>query len=295
MVGRTAISRQVVGIDDLLSDPAYELKEDAKIGGARSMIGVPLMRDGEPSGVIILARHRIEPFGEREIKLVTTFADKAVIAIAARERENQLARQARSAEQALDLLVSVSKVANTAVDLRHLSMDCLVQAGKSVRCQFGQLWYPDPSTGVIKCSIGSYFGGPQFADFHLSNVKLELQKGDKSIPGQVWQNRAPLWIEDLARQHDMEGIETARAAGFRSALAVPIMIDDDVFVIFELYSNNTWPLDQTVMTAVVKLGGITWRCLATEALGIGASSRPFRTSARLAVLGNGSDDGVHQS
>ena len=62
MVGRTAMSRHVEKIDDLLSDPSYTLKEDAKIGGARSMIGVPLMREGEPIGVIILSRHRVEPF-----------------------------------------------------------------------------------------------------------------------------------------------------------------------------------------------------------------------------------------
>src|SRR5260370_42148139 len=115
MVGRTAMTKQVARIDDLLSDPSYTLKEDAKIGGARSMIGVPLMREGEPIGVIILARHRVEPFVEREIKLVTTFADQAVIAIGARERESQVARQARSAEQALELLASVSRVASTAV------------------------------------------------------------------------------------------------------------------------------------------------------------------------------------
>jgi signal transduction histidine kinase len=254
MVGRTAISRKVVPIDDLLSDPAYELKEDAKISGARSMIGVPLMRDGEPIGVIILARHRVEPFGEREIKLVTTFADKAVIAIGARERESQLARQARSAEQALDLLVSVSTVAGTAVDLRHLAMDCLVQACKSARCEFGQLWYPEPSADVIKCFAGSYFGGPRFADLHLSNVKLEFQKGDNSIPGRVWQTQTPLWIDDLGRAQGMTGIEAARAAGFRFVLAAPIIMDNSVFVIFELYSTNTRPVDQTVMTAVVKLG-----------------------------------------
>jgi GAF domain-containing protein len=99
MVGRAATSRHVEKIDDLLSDPSYTLKEDAKIGGARSMIGVPLMREGEPIGVIILARHRVEPFTEREIKVVTAFADQAVIAIGARERENQMARQARSAER----------------------------------------------------------------------------------------------------------------------------------------------------------------------------------------------------
>jgi signal transduction histidine kinase len=81
-----------------------------------------------------------------------------------------------------------------------------------------------------------------------------LQKGDKSIPAWVWQNRAPLWIEDLARHEDFLGIEAARAAGFKSALSVPIMIDEDVFVIFEMYSTNVSPMNQTVMTAVAKLG-----------------------------------------
>jgi signal transduction histidine kinase len=254
MVGRTAMTKQVARIDDLLSDPSYTLKEDAKIGGARSMIGVPLMREGEPIGVIILARHRVKPFVEREIKLVTAFADQAVIAIGARERESQVARQARSAEQALELLASVSRVASTAVDLRALALDCLIQSVKSAGYQFGQLWYPELGAKVIKCFANSYFGDPQFADFHLSSLKLGLQKGDKSIPAWVWQNRAPLWIEDLARHEDFLGIEAARAAGFKSALSVPIMIDEDVFVIFEMYSTNVSPMNQTVMTAVAKLG-----------------------------------------
>ena len=80
-VGRAAMSRQVVRIDDAWTDPLYEKKKDAKVGGVRSMIGVPLMRNGEPIGVIALARGRVEPFNDREIELVTTFADQAVIAI----------------------------------------------------------------------------------------------------------------------------------------------------------------------------------------------------------------------
>ena len=81
VVGRAAITRQVIRIDDLLSDPLYKQKEESKVEGNRSMIGVPLMRDGEPVVVIGLGRRRIDPFGDREIELATTFAAQAMIAI----------------------------------------------------------------------------------------------------------------------------------------------------------------------------------------------------------------------
>jgi two-component system, NtrC family, sensor kinase len=81
VVGRAAMTGQVGRIDDAWTDPLYEKKQEAKIGRGRSMIGVPLMREGEPIGVIGLARSRVDPFAEREIDLVTTFADQAVIAI----------------------------------------------------------------------------------------------------------------------------------------------------------------------------------------------------------------------
>lgn len=86
VVGRAAITRQVIRIDDLLSDPLYEQKEELKVEGNRSMIGVPLMRDGEPVVVIGLGRRRIDPFGDREIELATTFAAQAMIAIANRPK-----------------------------------------------------------------------------------------------------------------------------------------------------------------------------------------------------------------
>ena len=105
LVGRAAMNRQVVQIEDAWSDPLYEEKENAKLGGVRSMIGVPLMREGEPIGVLGLARTQVEPFVEREVELVRTFADQAVIAIEnarllneLRERTEQL--QAQSQELA---------------------------------------------------------------------------------------------------------------------------------------------------------------------------------------------------
>ena len=102
LVGRAAMNRQVVQIEDAWSDPLYEQKENAKLGGVRSMIGVPLMREGEPIGVLGLARTQVEPFVEREVELVRTFADQAVIAIEnvrllneLRERTDQLQAQSK--------------------------------------------------------------------------------------------------------------------------------------------------------------------------------------------------------
>jgi GAF domain-containing protein len=81
LVGRAALEGRTVQIFDAWTDPLYEAKADARVGGVHTMLGVPLLRDGEPIGVIGLARRRIETYTEKEIGLVTTFADQAVIAI----------------------------------------------------------------------------------------------------------------------------------------------------------------------------------------------------------------------
>ena len=118
-VGRAAISRQVARIDDAWTDPLYEKKQEAKVGGIRSIIGVPLMREGEPIGVIALARGRIDPFSDREIELVTTFADQAVIAIenvrlfeSVEARTRELAKSLEDLRTAQDRLVQTEKLAS---------------------------------------------------------------------------------------------------------------------------------------------------------------------------------------
>src|SRR6185312_13829740 len=82
LIGRVALEARPVQILDAWTDPLYEVKDDARAGGVHTMLGVPLMRDGGlPIGVIGLARRRIEAYDEKEITLVRTFADQAVIAM----------------------------------------------------------------------------------------------------------------------------------------------------------------------------------------------------------------------
>jgi len=81
LTGRVLLQGKPVQIPDVLADPEYELSEPQRLGGYRTHLGVPLLRDGSPIGVILVSRRTVLPFDSKQIELVTTFADQAVIAI----------------------------------------------------------------------------------------------------------------------------------------------------------------------------------------------------------------------
>ena len=81
ITGRALLERQTVQIADITTDPEYALSAAASVGKIRTVIGVPLLREGDPMGAMQLARSRNEPFTEQQIELIRTFADQAAIAI----------------------------------------------------------------------------------------------------------------------------------------------------------------------------------------------------------------------
>src|SRR5262249_20907323 len=80
-LGRAVQEAQVVHIPDVLADPEYTWHDAQKQGGFRAILAVPLLREGNPVGVIVASRTAPQPFSAKQIELLTTFADQAVIAI----------------------------------------------------------------------------------------------------------------------------------------------------------------------------------------------------------------------
>ena len=119
VVGRTVMEGGVIHIHDVLADPDYKMAEAAKLGGIRTMLGVPLLREGTSIGVLVLQRKGVRPFTDKQIELATTFADQAVIAIEnarllseLRQRTTDLSKSLEDLRTTQDRLVQTQKLAS---------------------------------------------------------------------------------------------------------------------------------------------------------------------------------------
>ena len=118
VLGRAVLDRKATQVADVLAEPNYAMGEQRRVGKYRTVLGVPLMREGTPIGVIMLTRSTVRPFTEKQIELVTTFADQAVIAIenvrlfeSVEARTQELAKSLEELRTTQDRLVQTQKLA----------------------------------------------------------------------------------------------------------------------------------------------------------------------------------------
>jgi two-component system, NtrC family, sensor kinase len=217
LIGRTTLEAAVVHIPDCLSDAEYSWRESQERGGYRTMLGVPLLREGVPIGVLAMTRSAVKPFTDKQIELVTTFADQAVIAIENvrlfNETQEALERQTATAD-ILKVIASSPSDVQPVFDAIAASANALLGGFSTAVFRFvddiAHLAAFTPTNPAADSVLQSSFPMP-LADFE----PFELAK-----TGQ------PVEITDTEQMPNRRVVEIARMRGFRSMLFVPLMNSD---------------------------------------------------------------------
>ncbi|HEV8679953.1 MAG TPA: GAF domain-containing protein, partial [Stellaceae bacterium] len=235
VVGRVALEGRAVQIADALADADYAAKDDAKLTSAHTMLGVPLMREGVPVGVIAMARDRVEPFSDKEIALVTTFADQAVIAI----ENTRLLTETREALEQQTATAEVLGVINSSPGDLAPVFDAMLEKATQL-CE--------AETGVLSTYHGDQMeasairgAAPQYDKFlragrrPLSLTHVRLRAGERVIQ-----------IANVeTHENYRSGQSMARAlfdlGGVRTILLVPLRKEETVLGAFAVYRQLERP------------------------------------------------------
>ncbi|HVM81148.1 MAG TPA: GAF domain-containing protein, partial [Stellaceae bacterium] len=239
VTGRVLLEGRALQIADLATDREYAFPEAVRIARIHTMLGVPLLREGEPIGVLNLARQRIESFTERQIELVRTFADQAVIAIEnarllgeLRQRSADLARSVDELTATGDVLKIISR---SSVDLDTV-LDTLVETVSRL-CRVDQAQMYRRRHG--KYHLVATHGLSEEAEEFFSTHPLAHDRG--TMGGRVALERRVVHIPDALEDPEYTYLEGQKVAGFRTMLGIPLLREDTLIGIFILNRTRVEP------------------------------------------------------
>jgi signal transduction histidine kinase len=220
--GRAIIDRKTVHVHDVSVENETEYPQARhlqRIAGARTVLGTPLLRQGEPIGSIVIRRQQVRPFTETQIKLLETFADQAVIAIENVRLFKELGDRNRQLTEALEQQTATSEIlrviASSPTDVQPV-LDVVVENAARL-C--------DSTDAVIFRVIGNdHQRAAKYGPMPVPTYPVPISRG---VPGgRAIVDRQTIHIDDLAAEVDTEypGVkEIQRQLGQRTVLATPLL------------------------------------------------------------------------
>jgi two-component system NtrC family sensor kinase len=247
-VGLVAAERQTIHLRDVLSDPRFTDLRRQRQSKVRTMLGVPLLRDQKVIGVVFLARTEVRPFSDNQVKLVTSFADQAVIAIQNARLFNEVQAKTSDLSEALHFQTATSdvlKVISRSPDALQPVLDVIVEISR-------ELCNTDASTIFLlrdgKFHVAAVTGLlPTHLEILRANPAAVDQPG--SVLSRVAREKRTLNFANVADDPELaEGI-TGRG-GPRALLSVPLISDGEVIGIISLRQSHLIPFTPRQVQAV---------------------------------------------
>jgi GAF domain-containing protein len=212
VLGRALHESKAAQIADVQSDPDFPLREQRRIGGYRTVLGVPLLREGVPIGVLILTRSHVREFTQKQIELVETFADQAVIAIENARLLNELRESLQQQTATADVLKVIS---SSQGDLTRVFDSILVNATRICEASFANLTLLDHGELRLRATHGA---PAAFTEAVPVNSTIPRQTPVR----RVIDTRQVVHIADIQAEDAYRQTRLAKPAGARTTLGVPM-------------------------------------------------------------------------
>ena len=238
-LGRALLEGKVVHIADVQADPEYTFVEAQRLGDFRTVLGVPILREGVSIGVLALTRSEVSAFTDRQIELVSIFADQAAIAIENARLLNELRQRTADLTEALDQQTATSEVlkiiSSSPGELQPVFDALLANATRICEAKFGMLLHFDGEAFRFAAEVGT---PPEFAKFLRRGIPITPQPG--SHLDRVMRTKQVSHTADYAA----EGVPSppVTLGGARSTVDVPMVKDDNQLIgAFSIYRQEVRP------------------------------------------------------
>jgi signal transduction histidine kinase/DNA-binding response OmpR family regulator len=240
-IGQAVLERRVVHIEDVLALAPNALREATQqAGGYRTFLAVPMLRDEAVAGVIACWRAEAQPFSDRQITLLQTFADQAVIAIqnvslfTALDARNSELRVALEQQTATSELLKV--IGRSTVDLQPVFEALAHHAVKLCEAERAFVWRPD---GPVLRAVVVHNATPEMRAFVARNP---LPPGHASAAARAALLRRIVHVEDAQADPDYRfAKELAESSRIRTALAIPMLRADELLGVIAIYRHEVRP------------------------------------------------------